>query len=1111
MSEAASHPTASLAGAAGGLPVLLLRDCVLFPAQSLCLKLQRESAACENLVNRTLKRRGASSAGMSILVVSTPAARSAGQHSGEAVYEDELAEALAEGFSGTDGVLETAQAAAKHVARQHNLLRFWSRGQPEQWHETVLNACTARTPAATADAEWAARMGKPFAIGCVARVMMLRVHENAGEAQGYSLIVAGLRRVRLEQLVVEEPYPCASFSVLPPRASPSVTPLDTESLESFAGDLRAAAAVAIQVFRKAPFAIKAKREWAKLASAPYTQRVETLGDLLCAALSATGVFDLEIQQLLLQCGDVACRLNGLLMLTQAASSAAAASLGRKGQDSSMVHGEGKDLPSRRTPRDPLVDVDENFDSIRGRMATPERSIVIWRRGLGLPGSGRDQLRQRRPVASRRDQPVPFPQEGRRRRTARRPFGNARQRSESDDASEIEQLGRELDSLEMPDRSKTIVMKDFKRLKQLPPQQPEHGVLRGYLELVISLPWGNETPGAEKSPLRDLRSELDKNHLGMVEVKKRVEHFFAVRQLQRARSFLQKHFGDEAEGTKDLLIQPTILCLCGPPGVGKTSIGKSIADALRRKFVRVALGGVSDEAELRGHRRTYVGAMAGRIITALSRVDVLDPVLLLDEVDKLGERPGGARGGGDPASALLEILDPEQNHSFVDRYLNLPFDLSKVVFIATANDLANIPGPLRDRLEILQVPGYSAEEKLEICLKHLWPKQLRIAALSESHVQVSKDVIEAIIERYTREAGVRSLERQLGTICRFAAVQLLEEEGTKAASDGQQSFAGAPPPFGGARADWDDSYEADGMDMTTYASEALPNSSALGVLQGRTKPIVVRECQLESILGLPRFESTEMLSEDYVTSGMITGLAWTPTGGELLFIECQLLQGGSGQIIMTGQLGSVMRESVTIALSWIRANRQRIDSVLEKHPRVATTGVSEGDDQNDAVGAAPEGPRTPLLSPAKAAARMTSSLLDGLKVVDEHASDLHVHVPAGATPKDGPSAGAAIMLALVSLFSGASFPRTVAVTGEMTLHGRILPVGGIQQKLLAARRAGLQRIVIPKGNERDVKTLPKAVCDGLQIIPVRTCYDALVAALGVVLEGAEVRPHFRASL
>ncbi|EDV25564.1 uncharacterized protein TRIADDRAFT_50226 [Trichoplax adhaerens] len=480
--------------------------------------------------------------------------------------------------------------------------------------------------------------------------------------------------------------------------------------------------------------------------------------------------------------------------------------------------------------------------------------------------------------------------------------------------------------------------------------------RNYLEWMVDLPWKKSTE--DKLDINKAKVDLDDDHFGMKELKKRVLEYLAVRQLRND-------------------LKGPILCFVGPPGVGKTSVGRSIAKTLGREFLRISLGGVSDQSEIRGHRRTYIGSMPGRIIQGLKNIGVNNPVFLLDEVDKLSK---GIHG--DPAAALLEVLDPEQNNTFTDHYLNVPFDLSQVMFIATANTLHTIPSALLDRMEVIEVPGYTQEEKVEIGARHLVAKQLTQHGLRNDQLEIPSETIKVIVSRYTREAGVRSLERKLGAICRAAAIKIAERSiGTS-----------------------EDRNKDKIKEPAIHQSSDISNS------------IVVDESALKEILGPHIYEHEA--SQRLTSPGIAVGLAWTPMGGEILFVEASKMI-GDGKLKLTGQLGDVMRESAYLALTWLKSHP---DQILESMNKL----------------------------------------------------DIHIHFPAGAVEKDGPSAGITITTVLVSLFSAKCVRSDTAMTGEITLRGQVLPVGGIKEKSLAAHRAGIKRVIIPQRNLKDLEDVPENV-------------------------------------
>jgi len=525
-------------------------------------------------------------------------------------------------------------------------------------------------------------------------------------------------------------------------------------------------------------------------------------------------------------------------------------------------------------------------------------------------------------------------------------------------AEIEELKQKIEQTALPDYVREEALKEIKRLSHIPPTSAEYTVIRNYLDWLLELPWLKSTE--DRLDLKRAKNILDRDHYDLDKVKKRILEHLAVLKLKPD-------------------MRGPILCFAGPPGVGKTSLGRSIAEALGRKFLRISLGGVRDEAEIRGHRRTYVGAMPGRIIQGLRRVGVNNPVFMLDEIDKLG-----ADFRGDPAAALLEVLDPEQNKNFSDHYLEIPFDLSRVMFIATANVLDSIPPPLLDRMEVIEIPGYTEEDKLKIAKYYLVPRQLEAHGLNKRQLRFTDRALSKIISLYTREAGVRNLEREIGAICRAVAKEVAE---------------------------------------------------------GRKEPVTVRVKDIERYLGPPKF--LPEVAERVKVPGVAIGLAWTPVGGEILFIEATKMK-GSGRLILTGKLGEVMRESAETALSYLRSRSQEL-------------GIDE----------------------------------DIFQKVD-----IHVHVPAGAVPKDGPSAGITILVALTSLFTGRTVRHDVALTGEITLRGLVLPVGGIKEKVLAAKRAGIKEIILPKRNEKDLLEVPREAREKLTFHLISRVEEALPIVFGL---------------
>lgn len=497
--------------------------------------------------------------------------------------------------------------------------------------------------------------------------------------------------------------------------------------------------------------------------------------------------------------------------------------------------------------------------------------------------------------------------------------------------------------EFPKEVWKTLNKELDRLSRTPAQAPNHGVILNYVETILDLPWEKYTK--DKLDLKYSRKVLDEDHYGLEKVKKRIIEYLAVLKLK-----------------KDM--KAPILCLYGPPGVGKTSLGKSIARSINREFARISLGGLRDEAEIRGHRRTYIGALPGRIIQNMKKAGASNPVMMLDEIDKVG-----SDFRGDPTSALLEVLDPEQNNSFYDNYLELEYDLSKVLFIATANSLDTIPPALRDRMEIIQISGYTLEEKTEIAKKYLIPRQREENGLKEKQISFKEETIQSIIDGYTRESGVRNLSREIGSVCRNIATRIASDE---------------------------------------------------------IKSTIVEPQNVEEILGKRKFYSE--IAERTTVPGVSTGLAWTPYGGDILFIEASVSR-GTGKVSITGQLGDVMKESASLAVSYLKTIHDELGIPFEAFK----------------------------------------------------SWDLHIHVPAGSVPKDGPSAGIALLSAVASIFSQRKVKNTLAMTGEITLRGAILPVGGIKEKVLAARRAGIKKVILPKKNEKDVLEIEKETIEGLEFV------------------------------
>jgi ATP-dependent Lon protease len=524
------------------------------------------------------------------------------------------------------------------------------------------------------------------------------------------------------------------------------------------------------------------------------------------------------------------------------------------------------------------------------------------------------------------------------------------------SEEMLEIRKAIEHARMPKIIEKEALKQLGRLEQMHPDSAESGMLRTFLDWMVEIPWSRTT--RDSLDIKKAQVILDEDHHGLEKIKERILEFLAVRKLRKK-------------------MKGPILCFVGPPGVGKTSLGKSIARAMGRKFVRMSLGGMRDEAEIRGHRRTYVGALPGRIIQGLKQAGTNNPVFMLDELDKLG-----SDFRGDPSSALLEVLDPEQNHMFSDHYINLPFNLSNVMFIATANQVDTIPGPLLDRMEVIHLSGYTEEEKLEISRKYLVPRQTNDNGISSRQITFTDEAVKALISNYTREAGLRNLEREIGSICRKIARQVAE---------------------------------------------------------GENRRFMINAANVGKYLGPPKFIREPETDRNEI--GLVTGLAWTPVGGETLHIEATIMS-GKGALTLTGQLGDVMKESVQAALSWVRSKAKELN--------------------------------------------LSDDLFQSIEI--------HVHVPAGAIPKDGPSAGISMATALVSALTKTAVRKDVAMTGEITLRGKVLPIGGLKEKILAAIRGGIKTVIIPAQNEKDLVDIPKVILKKIKVIPVREVEEVLKIAL-----------------
>lgn len=571
----------------------------------------------------------------------------------------------------------------------------------------------------------------------------------------------------------------------------------------------------------------------------------------------------------------------------------------------------------------------------------------------------------------------------------------------DDDDDVASLEQKLEKAGMPANVWKHAQREARRLRKMAAQAPGHASARQYLELLADLPWQAAAPEGNID-LAVAKRRLDSAHFGLSRVKQRILEYIAVRKLK-----------PDAMGP--------VLCFVGPPGVGKTSLASSIATALGRRFIRISLGGVKDEADIRGHRRTYVGSMPGRLIDGIKKVGVNNPVMLLDEIDKTGM---DARG--DPAAALLEVLDPEQNRYFTDHYLGVPFDLSRVVFVATANRSSPIPPPLLDRMEVIELPGYTPEEKHRIAVRHLIPRVLEQNGITKRHLHIQDHMVETLIQRYTREAGVRNLSRHLSALARAAAVRVAE---SRHALHLTREAGGEM----GEGAEIEMEMEALGMPGTEIAEAMV-----------EMEPLEVDEAVMEAVLGPPKFDGKEA-AERVATPGVAVGLVWTAVGGEVQFVEATSMR-GKGDLHLTGQLGDVIKESAQIALTWVRSSAA--DEVL---------GLAH-------------------------AGQLGSNIMDS--------RDIHIHFPAGAVPKDGPSAGVTLVTALVSLLTGRCVRSDTAMTGEITLRGLVLPVGGVKDKILAAHRCGIRRVILPEKNIKDLREVPPAVLACMEVLPTKRVEDVL---------------------
>ncbi len=704
-----------------------------------------------------------------------------------------------------------------------------------------------------------------YPVGCAARVLKALKHSSGN----YSLILQGLTRIRLNEVLTEEPYMRARISRI---VTPQVEDVEAEAL---AMSLRDVAKQVIQLMPELP------REAGSLIDS--IQAPGALADLVAANLDAP----VEEKAQLIETVEVKERIRKVLRLL--------------------------------TRQLEILKMRERINSqIKEEMGKNQREYVL-----------RQQLK-----------------------AIKEELGE-----DEGDQGDLDGLEERLAKAHLPSEADGVAKKQLKRLRSMQVGSAEYTVVRTYLDWILDVPWSESTE--DNLEILEVRRVLDEDHYGLDKVKKRIVEYLAVRKLKKDK-------------------KGPILCLLGPPGVGKTSLGRSIAKALGRKFVRVSLGGVHDEAAIRGHRRTYVGALPGQIIQGMKKAGTVNPVFMMDEVDKIGHD-----FRGDPSAALLEVLDPEQNNTFADHYLEIPYDLSSVMFVATANVADPIPPPLRDRMEILEIPGYTRREKQAIARQHLIPKQLEEHGLSADTLVITDEAIEELIEHYTREAGVRSLERTVASVIRGVAVKVAEGD--------------------------------------------------------LTKRTIKTEDDLREFLGPIKY--TSEVAERTEETGVATGLAWTSVGGEILFIEVTKMY-GTGKMQLTGQLGDVMKESAHAALSYVRTNAEKF----------------------------------------------------GLARDFMEKSDLHVHIPAGAMPKDGPSAGITMFTAIISLLTGIRVRHDVAMTGEISLRGRVLPIGGLKEKTLAAHRAGIKRVIVPDRNKADLEEVPKEIRDELEFVFVSKLDEVLEAAL-----------------
>jgi ATP-dependent Lon protease len=604
-----------------------------------------------------------------------------------------------------------------------------------------------------------------------------------------------------------------------------------------------------------------------------------------------------------------------------------------------------DLPQRQE----ILESDLVSDKMNKLMQSLNREVEVLELGRKIQGQARDQMQKAEREYLLRQQLSAI----------RKELGE-----ETDEGSEIKNLREKIEEAKLPPEAEKEAKRELGRMEKLSAASPEYSVIRTYLEWMTSLPWNKTT--ATAIDIAKAKETLDDDHYDLEKVKNRILEYLSVKKL-----------GEERGSQEGIKTREPILCFVGPPGVGKTSLGQSISRALGRKFMRQSFGGLHDEAEIRGHRRTYIGAMPGRIIQALKRVETRDPVIMLDEVDKIG-----ADWRGDPSSALLEVLDPEQNKDFRDNYLDVPFDLSKVMFITTANQLETVPPPLLDRMEVLHLPGYTEYEKLKIAQKYLIPKEISANALKPEEIVIEEEALRGIIKDYTREAGVRNVEREIANVCRKVAK---------------------------------------------------------AVAEGKPTPIIIKAGDLHEYLGNPKYFAETAIMID--RPGVVTGLAWTPSGGDILFVEATQMPGNK-QLTLTGQLGDVMKESAQAALSYVRSQAEAF----------------------------------------------------GINKDFYEKTDIHIHVPAGAIPKDGPSAGVTMTTAIVSMLTGRLAKHDLAMTGEITLRGKVMPIGGVKEKVLAAKRAGIRTVILPEKNKNDLDDVPEELRKEMEFIFVDTIDQVIKHAL-----------------